>query len=356
MAQTKKSTKKPSMQYRIISTVKKPFVAVKYAVERHMSRRPHRSFKMTRRRDYARSLKLPGYFAFTDSVRKTLWQNHKMFLLLALVYAVLTALLVGMASQDLYTTLSDTLRQTSGEIFSGNFGQVGEASLLFLTTITGGITQNPTEAQQVYAALIAVLTWLTTVWLLRNILAGHKVKLRDGLYNASSPLLSTFIVVCVLVVQLLPLAIAMIGYSAAMSSGLLSGGVEAMLFWIAAGLLALMSLYWITSTLIALVVVTLPGMYPFRAIKTAGDLVIGRRLRILLRLIWMLVGIAVAWALIMVPIILLDTWLKGIWPAIGWIPTVPIALLVMTSLTTIWSASYIYLLYRKVVEDDANPA
>jgi len=299
---------------------------------------------------------LPGNLAFTSSVYQTLRQHRKTFLLLTLVYAVLTAIMVGTASQDIYTTLTDTLRQTGTDVFQGNLGELGKAGLLFITATTGGLSQTLTEVQQVYAGLIALLTWLTTVWLLRNLLAGHRVTLRDGLYNAAAPLLSTFIVALVLVVQLLPLALALIGYSAALSSGLLSGGVEAMLFWLVAGLLGLLSLYWTTSTFIALAVVTLPGMYPFRALKTAGDLVMGRRIRILLRLMWLTATVAVAWVLVMIPVILFDTWLKGLWPALQGLPIIPFVLLGLGSLTIVWSASYIYLLYRKVVADDAEPA
>ena len=129
-----------------------------------------------------------------------------------------------------------------------------------------------------------------------------------------------------------------------------------MLLTAAALLLTILTAYWVTSTLIALVVVTLPGMYPLRALKTAGDLVIGRRLRILLRWAWLAFIVCVLWVLVMVPIILFDTWMKGVWPAISWLPVVPVALLVMGSLTIVVTATYVYLLYRKVVDDDAKPA
>ena len=352
----KKLSKKPTRIDHILSSIKKMFIKVRTAEHKYLSRRPHRSFRLTRRRDYSRSLTLPGHWAFTSHVYRNLRQNRKMFLLLALVYAIFTAIMVGAASQDTYTTLTDTLRQTGTDVFQGNLGELGKAGLLFVTAATGGLSQTLTEVQQVYAGLIALLTWLTTVWLLRNLLAGHEVKLRDGLYNAAAPLLSTLVVALLLVVQLLPLALALIGYSAALSSGLLSGGVEAMLFWIVAGMLGLLSLYWMMSTFIALIVVTLPGMYPFQAIKTAGDLVIGRRFRILLRIIWMAITVIVAWVLVMIPVILFDTWLKGLWPAIQGLPIIPFVLLGLGSLTIVWSASYVYLLYRKVVADDAEPA
>jgi hypothetical protein len=47
------------------------------------------------------------------------------------------------------------------------------------------------------------MAWLTTVWLLRNILAGHKIKLRDGIYGSGSPILPTFLVSLILIVDLM---------------------------------------------------------------------------------------------------------------------------------------------------------
>ena len=351
------SKKKPlTRSQRVAAKLKQPYYAVKTFSKDLLSRRPHRSFRLTRRREYARSLQLPGYFAFTHSVNKLLLKNKKTMLLLAAVYAILTVTLVGIGSQETYTALSDTLEQTGSEVFEGNFAQIGQAALLFVSIGSSGLTSTPGEAQQVYIVLVGLLVWLTTIWLLRNILAGHKVKLRDGLYNAGSPILATLLVVLVLVVQLIPLALAAIGYAAASATGLLTGGVATMLFWVAAGLLAIISLYWITSTFFALVIVTLPGMYPMRALRTAGDMVIGRRLRILLRILWMLIVTGIAGAVILIPAILITTGLTNVWPAVASVPIVPSILMLYGVCVFIWSASYIYLLYRKVVDDDASPA
>ena len=322
-----------------------------------LARRPHRSLRRTYRRDYVRSLRLPGYWAFTVQVWRLLMANKKLFGLLALVYATLSALLIGLISQDSYQSLSDTIRTTGADLFQGGWGEIGKASLLLASSVTGNWNQPLTEAQQVYAIITGLLTWLTAVWLLRVIMAGGKPRLRDGLYSAGAPIISTFIVLLVLVVQLLPVAIATAGFGAAIASGLIDGGgVEAMLFWAAFTLLLMLSLYWITSTLLALVIVTLPGTYPFKAIKAAGDLVVGRRIRILLRLLWMALIMAIILLVVMVPIILFDAWLKGIVPAISWVPIVPVLLVVVSSLAIVWISSYVYVLYRKVVDDDADPA
>lgn len=321
-----------------------------------MTRRPHRSFRMTRRRDYNRSLKLPGYISFTYQVLKTLKTHKRMFIILAVIYGLLSAVLVGVGSQTTYSALADTLRDTGSEVFQGDFSALNQAGILMLTISTTGLSGSLSESQQIYSGILILLVWLTTVWLLRNVLAGHRVRVRDGLYSAGAPIVSTLLVGLVLLVQLIPLGIAIIGYSAALSSGLLSGGFEAMLFWIAAALLILLSLYWVVSTFFALIIVTLPGTYPMRALRTAGDMVVGRRLRILLRLLWLGLTIVAGWAIVMLPVILFDTWLKGVWPAINWLPIVPVTLLILSTASVIWAASYVYLLYRGVVDDDAKPA
>jgi hypothetical protein len=99
-----------------------------------------------------------------------------------------------------------------------------------------------------------------------------------------------------------------------------------------------------------MVVATLPGMYPMKALRNAGDLVLGRRVRILLRWAWMFLVVVVAWAVVLIPLILIDQWLKGIWPAFGSVPFIPVLLAVFGTLSVIWLSCYVYLLYRKVVD------
>lgn len=346
----------PPWLRKVGSIIKIPFAAVIHRLRRFLARRPHRSFRLTRRRDYKRSLNLPGYWSFTNSVRVMLWSHKKLFGGLLLTYFFLTLAIQGFGQQEAYDNLSTTLQETGGELFSGNFGQVSQAGLLLVTSVTSGLTPSVTEAQSVLGGLAVFFAWLATVWALRNVMAGRRIRVRDTVYSSGAPVLSTVVVAFALVVQLLPIAIATLVYQAAIASELISGGVEQMMVWIVLALLGVLSLYWITSTVIALVVVTLPGMYPFQAIKTAGDLIIGRRLRVLLRLVWVAALTIIIWAIIVIPLILLDAWVKQAWPAINWIPFIPMTILFMSSVSIIALAAYIYMLYRKVVDDDAKPA
>ena len=332
------------------------FRRIQLSVKEFLGRRPHRSFRLTRRRDYARSLKLPGYWTFTASVLKVMLANEKSLMGIGILYTIISVIFLGIGSQESFNTLRDTINETGAELFQGNWGELGKASLLAVSTIAGNISPELTEAQQVYAVILGLVIWLTTVWLLRQRLAGNKVGIRDALYSSGAPIVATAILFVVMMIQLLPIALAVIGYTAAQTSGLLSGGVEAMLFWIVAVGLAVLSLYWITSTFMAMVIVTLPGMYPFRALAIAGDMVVGRRLRIMYRLLWGVLLQAVLWITVLIPVVLLDTGLKHVVPAIGWLPIVPIILAMLSTVSLIATASYVYLLYRRVVDDDAKPA
>ena len=329
----------------------KTFTEQKKRIDAFMARRPHRSFRLTRRRDYVRPLDLPGNISFTHHVTQILWQYKKIFGLLVVVYIVLFAVLVGVQSQDTYAALSGTLKEASTEAFNGDIGAFGQAGILFLSIMTSGVVTGLTEAQQVFSVIIFLLIWLATVWLLRNLLAGHKVKLRDGLYNSGGPIFATLTILVVILIQLIPVGVAIVAYSAAAGTGLLTGGgAPAMLFWIGAGLLAILSLFWITSSLFAMIIITLPGMYPLEALRSAGDIVLGRRIKILLRWVWMLFVVGVFWAVVLIPIILLDMGIKSLWPAIQWLPIVPVSMVVIAAGTAVWIAAYIYLLYRKVVD------
>lgn len=322
----------------------------------YLARRPHRSFRRTLRRDYERSLRLPGYVAFTFDVLRTLTVQRRLFVGLVVVYAVLGGIFVGLASQDAYSQLSDLIDATGSDIFTGGLAGISEATLLLVAGVSGSIYPELSDAQRVFAILIALLVWLTTVWLLRAVLSGGSPRLRDGLYNAGAPIAGTAVIVGALIVQLLPATIGIIAFNSAIETGVFSSGFMAMTITIIVGLLILVSAYWVVATFFALVVVTLPGMYPWNALRTAGDIVIGRRTRLLLRLLWLLVLNMISIVITLLPVILIQRWLSGIAPVVGAIPIVPIVFALVSSSLVVWSAAYVYILYRKVVDDDAAPA
>lgn len=339
-----KTSSKKILQSSIVKVKKRRFDFLK--------RRPHRSFRLTRRRDYVRSWNIPGYWSFANEVRLLLWSNRWLFAKFIALYSIFSFLVIGLLSQDNIELLGKSVNQLGGNVVAGELSGLVQNFAIFTGVFSGAFSQSLTESQQVYSGLLFLIGWLTAVWLLRQILAGHKkIKLRDGLYSSGSPLVSTFLILMVLMVQLLPFAIALVAYGAAESVDIFSDVLFTTMFWIVELLLVVVSVYWITSTAVALVVVTLPGMYPLKSLKASSDLVIGRRLRILYRLAWLLVSVLVLWAIVLLPVILINQI-----DLLSDVPIVPIVVLLLNSATLLWTSSYIYLLYRKLVSDDTKPA
>lgn len=317
------------------------------------SRRPHRSFKLTRRRDYKRSLNIPGYWALTVESLGIFWKNRQLFLGIAVVYMLLMIMISGVVSQEAYSHLKSTVDEASKDGL-GSLVAIGSVFWsVFLGQISGG-QQNIN--QQSISLLSGLFLWLSSIWLVRAILAKKRPKARDAIYNSGSPVVALSILVFILLLQLTPAAIAIIVYGVIDSSGLLAQTPILMLAGGISILAVVLSIYWITSTFIAMIIVTIPGVYPMEAIRLSGDLVVGRRLRVLLRLSWLVVVLMLMWLFILVPMILLDSSLKQVLPDLGWLPLVPFTALLMATLSIIIAAIYIYSFYRKMVADGSDPA
>lgn len=362
MAKAKKTAKRTGSKKKQLSLLQKTKVWLAQSWQHintrrknFLARRPHRSFRRTRQRDYARSLDMPGYIVFTAEVNRTLRIHWKLFLLLALTYALVMVALGAITSQELYTSVNKTVSDASQELFDGGIGKLGEAAFVALATFLSSGAELSAD-QGVYLSFSVLFVWLATIWLLREILARRKPHLRDGLYNSGAPILSTVGVMVVLAVQLVPVGVATLLYYGLSSAQMLNGGFGAMLFGLFAATVAALVLYWISSTILALVVVTIPGMYPLRAIRIAGDLVVGRRLRVFLRLLWGILVAALMWALVLLLAILVDNLVKMWFPNAPIFSVVPYIAALVGAMAVVWFAAYVYLFYRKVVDDDAKPA
>ena len=256
--------------------LRKPLQALLRGFHRPGRINPHKSFKRSYREDYRRELEVPGIMYHIFASFRIIFKNWKLFLPLLIIVVVLNAALVGIMSESGYVQFQEVMDESSETVTGGELGNVAKAGLLLISTITtGGLSGESSEAAVVFSVIIFLIIWLTTIFLLRHLLAGHKVKLRDGLYNAMTPLISTFVVFAVAVIQCVPIFLLIIVYSAAVQTDFLATPFYALLFFIFAVLMILLSGYLLSSSLIALVAVSAPGLYPMKALHTASDLMMG---------------------------------------------------------------------------------
>ena len=272
---------------------------------------PHKSFKRSYREDYKRETPVPGIMQHIFISFKMLFKNWKLFLPLLAIVVLLSILFVGVTNQ---------------------VGINYDASTI------------------VFDIVIFLIIWLTTIFLLRHLLAGNKVKLRDGLYNAMTPLISTFIVFAVALIQCIPIFLLIVATSAAVQTEFLATPFYALVFFIFAALMILLSAYLLSSSLIALVAVSAPGLYPMKALIVASELMMGRRIKFILRLVALIILLVILWAVIMIPLTLFDTGMKSNFAWASEVPFIPICLTIMSCFTAIYTTTYLYLYYRWMLD------
>ena len=66
---------------------KKRLKKIKTHIDEYLSKKFHRSFRLTRKRDYNKPIKLAGNIIFTKKVIKIILKNKKLFMFLALFYS-----------------------------------------------------------------------------------------------------------------------------------------------------------------------------------------------------------------------------------------------------------------------------
>ena len=336
------------------SKLKKLFTSLKNKIKKRSSKRvnPHKSFKRSYREDYKREVQVPGIMYHIMATFKIIFKNWKLFLPFLIIVVVLNAVFVGIMSEASYTQFQDILEDTSLEVAGGDIGNVARAGLLLISTITtGGLSGESSEAAIVFGVIIFLIIWLVTIFLLRHRLAEHKIKLRDGLYNAMTPLISTFVVFVVAIIQCIPIFFLIVVTSSAIQTEFLSTPFYALLFFIFALLMVIISGYLLSSSLIAMVAVSAPGLYPLQALRTASDLMMGRRVKFIIRIIALIIALSIIWVIVMLPLILFDLWMKTFEWTEG-IPFIPICLSMMTCFTGIYLATYLYLYYRWMLNYD----
>ena len=305
----------------------------------------HRSFKRSYREDYVRDLEVPGMMYHILYSFRLIFKNWKVFVPLLIVMIVAAIAFVGLMSEDTYSEIQNVIDETAEEN-GANIGTFAKSGILLVSTVfTGGLSANANAGAWMFVALIFLIIFLVTIFILRHKMAGNKVGLRDALYNSMTPLLSAFVVLIVAIIQTIPIMLLIVAYSAAIETHFLDTPFYALLFLVFAALMLLLSSYLLSSSIMALVAVSAPGLYPLDALKNASELMIGRRIKFILRIIALLITLAVMWALIMMPLIMFDLFMKQFdWTSS--IPFIPLCLVAMTCFSAMYISAYFYVYYR----------
>ncbi|HVX47918.1 MAG TPA: hypothetical protein VHA05_01000 [Candidatus Saccharimonadales bacterium] len=279
--------------------------------------------------------KLPNAWKLTKAAWQILWKNRVLFLGVTIIYGLLSLILVqGIAGGTDVSGIKHDLNQA----FTGSLGSLASGFSVF-AVLVGSTGNSSSQTAGSYQLTLGIITSLAVIWALRQIMAGKRIRIRDAYYRGMAPLIPFILVIFVIGIQLIPFIIGSTLYSLVVTNGIAIGLLERLVFLLLFLAGISWSIYMVSASLFALYIVTLPDMTPLKAVRSARDLAKGRRWPIILRLIFLPVVLLVAAAIIMVPIIIVLTFLAQ------WV------FFLLSMFTLVAVHAYLYTLYRELLNE-----
>lgn len=279
------------------------------------------------------SVEVRGSFRLFGSALQHIWANKKLFALILLIYGALYFVLVKGVSTGF--NLSET-RQTIEES-SSTSGTLDTVSTL-MTELVNSASATSSETASVYQSILFVLISLVVIWALRQTFDGRKkVTVKEVFYNSMYPLVQYILVLLVMVLQMLPALIGVGLYGIVVGNQIATHPIEQIMWFLFFMILFSTSVYMLSSSIFASYIVTLPGMKPMEALRSARKLVRFRRFLVIRKVLFLPLVIGLLLFVIFLPLVLYATTLAEV------------IFLVFALLLILLSHAYFYVLYRELM-------
>ena len=310
---------------------------------RHVS--PHRSFYLTTHAQAVRQINISGYGRFVTEVWRMVRDNWLIYLKITLLMALAIIAVVGVSNaHSNYVDTREAMEKVDLHPFLKQAGLVTQAIITSLTVTDAN--------RQAVTFIIVAVAWLSLIFIARRVYSGNQLRLRDAIYSAGTPLVPMMVLLVAVLVQLLPLALVLISYSAITGAGYINQdiAIENMAAWCVILAVLVLTIYWMVTSLLTLVSVTIPGLYPMRAYYETSIQVAGRRVKILFRILMMFLPLLALWVLVLIPTVLLDSILKP-----KTFPVVQLVVSLLAAISCTWVSAYMYVLYRRILDSPEQP-
>jgi len=283
---------------------KKKSTSKDVAQEVRANARPGRRLKVAKRASKEeksaatenRSKLSPAYKLFVQACQ--LLVRHWRFLGgILLVYAVLNIVLLGGADAS---NLQSTKATLTG-VAQGHLDKLSTGLSLFTFLISSSSSASGAAASA-YQTMWLLLVSVVFIWGLRQVYAGHTVRVRDAFYLGTYPIVPFILILFVIGLQLTPLVVGGAAYSMLVGGHIVLGFLEQLAALVGFLLLAGWSFYMLCSSIFALYIVTLQDMTPMEALRSASDLVRFRRWVVFGKLLFLPVVLFIITAAIIIPL------------------------------------------------------
>lgn len=294
--------------------------------------RTTRSLKPTRKIKLPASSGIPYSWRLIGSTLSFLNKNKKILFGIILVYILMVFIVRGFDLSTDFAAVKQSLDELTGEQISK--AESAASLYLYAVTSSGSGAGGGAQAYQLLAGLVASLA---TIWSVRQLMAGEKIRIRDGFYKGMYPLIPFLLILLVISLQLLPALAGSFLLGTVLGNGIAVTVLEKLLWIVVFFLLVLLSFYMVTSSVFALYISALPDMTPMRALRSAGELVKSRRLGIGIRIMAGGLFLLLVSVTVVVPLIFIASW------SVQW------AVLFLGGFSLVFIHSYLYRLYRELL-------
>lgn len=276
---------------------------------------------------------IPSSFKILKASIKQVWLNKKLFLGIMLVYTLIYLLLVkGLAANFQLPDTKQALKEAGDT--GGNL-TVGAA---LLGSLVGTVGSTSSESAAVYQIFLFIFISLVLIWSLRQTYSNNsKVTIRQSFYSSMYPMVQYILVWLVICIQLIPALIGITVYNIVSANGIAVGPIENILWLSLTIIMVSISIFFVSSSLFATYIVSLPNMAPLSSLRKAKKLVKFRRFAIIRKALFFPLIVGILTLLVFFPLVIYVTAIAEV------------LFIIYTILLILFGHSYFYNLYKKLI-------
>jgi len=270
------------------------------------------------------------------NVLKSTWSllanNKKIIAKLSLIYGIIYIVLVQALSAPLSAvSIKDTFLSAFENQLTASFNT-------FSYILSNNTTNSSNATSGIYQVVLILLFSLVFIYVFRKAFKKQNTTVKESMYQSMYPLIPYLVVLFIILLELIPMDIGLVLYSLVTSGGIINNIVEQIIFSILLVGFVGFSLYLLSNSIVSLYIVTLKDMTPLNSLRSAKQLVVGRRFSVILTILLLPVILLLVAVVVLIPLIMLIPALASWTYFILLIIALPIV------------HSYLYSLYRELIK------
>jgi len=266
----------------------------------------------------------------------SLWRQRNLFIGILIIYGLLDIVFVkgfsgGISVANLNSQVSYLFHGINKQFYSN-------LTVYGLILASAGTNSIANGGAYLESLILVVIISLATIWSLRISSEQTYQKVKNAFYKGMYPLVPFIMILLLIGVELLPMLGGIYLYTIASVNHIITSAAGNIIFIVIAILLTLLSFYFVSSSIFALYISTLPDTTPLEALRTAKELVSKKRAFIFIRLVFLFFVLLIITSLILFPLIIASSSLTQ------WV------YLFLTLVYLLYIHSFLYNLYLELVE------